>query len=48
VSQRKLGRLAGESVQVVNYHMKQLEDAGVVEIEKLGNRSKCTVCEKWK
>ncbi len=48
VSQRKLGKLSGESVQVVNYHMKQLEDAGVVEIEKLGNRSKCYVCEGWK
>jgi len=48
ISQRKLGKLAGESVQVVNYHMKQLEDAEVVKIEKLGNRSKCCVNENWK
>lgn len=48
ISQRKLAKIVGESVQVVNYHIRNLAAAGVVEVRKLGNRSQCYVSEEWK
>ncbi|MCI0496897.1 MAG: winged helix-turn-helix transcriptional regulator [Thermoplasmata archaeon] len=48
ISQRKLARAVGESVQVVNYHVRNLEVSGVVEVRKMGNRSQCYVAEGWK
>jgi predicted transcriptional regulator len=46
ISQSKLSDKIGSSISTVNYNIKVLEEKGIVEIKKDGNKSKCYIIQE--
>ncbi len=43
ISQAQIAKELGESKQVVHYHVRLMEDAGVIKVEKVGISTKCYI-----